>query len=61
MTKRSSTQKRQTIYYPTPQNQVRLKKAVLNPDGTKKDGVSKNKIMNEALNQFFASHPNYFG
>lgn len=59
--KESSTHKRRTKAYPTPQNEIRLKKATTNPDGTKKDGISKNKIINEALNMFFATHPNYCG
>jgi hypothetical protein len=53
--KRSSTYERKDWFYPTPQNQERLKKAVRTTDGQKKEGVSKNKVINEALNRFFSS------
>jgi hypothetical protein len=52
--KRSSTRDRQNSYYPTPQNLTRLEKATMHADGTKKDhGVSKNEIINRALDYFF--------
>lgn len=59
--KQSSTRKRLKSFYPTPQNEIRLKKVVVCADGSKKDGVSMNKILNEALNQFFTANPNYNG
>lgn len=55
----SSTHKRATRFYPTPQNQFRLEKVVTGPDGLKKQGASKNKIINKALVEFFERNPRY--
>lgn len=61
MAKQSSTYKRKKTFYPTPQNEIRLGKAVVCTDGSKKDGVSMNKILNKALDRFFAANPEYAG
>ena len=56
-THRSKTQDRQKAFYPTPQNLIRLKKYAFNDDGSKKDGKSMNKTVNEALDMFFKTLP----
>lgn len=59
MTRRSSTNRSQESYYPSVSNKKLLNKATKNEDGTKKDGISKNQIINKALKKFFAENPQY--
>jgi len=61
MYKNSSTHKRVERFYPTPQNKIKLIAAVTHPDGTRKDGMSRSKLLNKALSEFFKSNPDFRG